>query len=211
MAELGGRWGVTSNTVSRRLAFLGIKPIRQGNYRFLTPEQLELAEQLHQHILSGKPQEAFPRPDQPEGGQVVRRVPQGGQVVPQVAAQDMAAMVAALRPPADPLQRARGLAEAADAGLVLTSGDLVALLGQGVDRWADGTERYGYRFRRHQQGRQVLWSIERSIVTTPANVRALPAATSRATSRQVGFADVVEARVQVLTPGASLFDQNRIS
>ena len=57
MAELAGRWGVTANTVSRRLAFLGIKPIRQGNYRFLDPEQLEQAEALHQHILSGKPQE----------------------------------------------------------------------------------------------------------------------------------------------------------
>ena len=43
MAELAARWAVRPNTVSRRLAFLGIKPIRQGNYRFLTPEQVEQA------------------------------------------------------------------------------------------------------------------------------------------------------------------------
>jgi hypothetical protein len=59
MADLSGRWGVTPNTVSRRLAFLGIKPIRQGNFRFLTPEQLELAEALHRHISTGKPMDEF--------------------------------------------------------------------------------------------------------------------------------------------------------
>ena len=59
MADLADRWGVTPNTVSRRLSFLGIKPIRQGNYRFLDAEQLALAEQFQQHILSGKPMEAF--------------------------------------------------------------------------------------------------------------------------------------------------------
>ena len=112
MAELAGRWGVTANTVSRRLAFLGIKPIRQGNYRFLDPEQLEQAEQLHQHILSGKPQESVPLPDQGEGRLVARRVPAAGQVAPQVATEQLAALVAAMgqlmpSPAADPLQRAR--------------------------------------------------------------------------------------------------------
>ena len=48
MADLAGRWGVTSNTVSRRLAFLGIKPTRQGNYRFLAAEQVVLADQLQE-------------------------------------------------------------------------------------------------------------------------------------------------------------------
>lgn len=47
MADLAGRWGITSNTVSRRLSFLGIKPIRQGNFRFITPEQLELASEVN--------------------------------------------------------------------------------------------------------------------------------------------------------------------
>ena len=59
MTDLSGRWGVTSNTVSRRLSFLGIKPIRQGNFRFLTADQLELAEALHQHISAGRPMADF--------------------------------------------------------------------------------------------------------------------------------------------------------
>lgn len=59
MADLAGKWRVTANTVSRRLAFLGIKPIRQGNYRLLTPEQLDLAEALHRHISAGMPMDQF--------------------------------------------------------------------------------------------------------------------------------------------------------
>ena len=118
MADLATEWGVTSNTVSRRLSFLGIKPIRQGNFRFLTAEQKALGDQLQDHVLSGKPMEAFPRPDG-DSSQVVRRV--SSQVTPQVAAQvEMAAAIAAaLQPPADPLKRAKGLGEAADHQLVL--------------------------------------------------------------------------------------------
>jgi hypothetical protein len=59
MADLAARWGVTANTVSRRLAFLGIKPIRQGNFRFLPADQLEMAEALHQHISAGRPMADF--------------------------------------------------------------------------------------------------------------------------------------------------------
>lgn len=210
MADLAGRWGVTSNTVSRRLAFLGIKPIRQGNFRFLDPEQLELAERLQQHILSGQPMEAFPRPDQTEGGQVVRRVAPSPQVAGlALQAEQLAAMAALMKPAGNPLQRARGLAEAADQALVLTNDDLAELLGQGVSSWRDGHEAFGYRFNRHQQGRQVLWTVERAI-TAGSNVRALPS-TSHGTSRTVGFGSVIEARVEVLSSGAALFARNAIS
>lgn len=163
MADLASRWGVTSNTVSRRLSFLGIKPIRQGNYRFITPEQLDAADSLQNHILSGKPMEAFPRPAQEEGTKVVRQVRQHAQVAGLVP--EMAALVAAIQraTPADPLQRAKGLADAADRGLVLTNEDLSNLLGQSVSRWRDGHEAYGYRFGRHNQGKQVLWTVDRTI------------------------------------------------
>jgi|APGre2960657373_1045057.scaffolds.fasta_scaffold07353_4 hypothetical protein len=59
MADLSARWDVTSNTVSRRIKFLGIKPIRQGNYRFITLSQLLLGDQLHRHISSNRPMELF--------------------------------------------------------------------------------------------------------------------------------------------------------
>ena len=161
MADLANEWGVSANTVSRRLSFLGIKPIRQGNYRFLTAEQKAIGDQLQDHILSGKPMEAFPRPDGEASALVPRRVAQPAQVAGQVELAE--ALAAALQPPADPLARARGLADAADHGLVLTTDELVALGVKGVDGFSDGDEAYGYRFGKHRQRGRVLWTVERTI------------------------------------------------
>lgn len=115
-------------------------------------------------------------------------------------------------PTADPLARSRGLAEVADNALVLTREYLAALIGHGTDRWSDGTEKYGYRFHRHQQGRQVLWTVERTITTSgssSSSLRALPGAT---TSRPVGFAAAIEASYRVVgrLPAGEMFARNRI-
>ena len=198
MADLGPRWGVTANTVSRRIAFLGIKPTRQGNFRYLTAEQLNLAEELNAHILSGKPQESFPRPDQPEGGLVARRAPQ---VAGLVAGDQVAALAAALErlnPPVDPLRLARALAEAADLGVPLSNQELAAVTGFSagtVSGWKDGhSPRPGFNLRRQKAGAAVWWTVERA---TSSQARALPS-TSHGTSRQVGFGSIVEASYRVI-------------
>ena len=105
MAELASKWGVTANTVSRRLAFLGIKPERQGNLRYITADQLALGDELQHHITSGKPMELFRIVNKPEGGLVTRRVKEGGLVTGQV--EQMAAMAAAMAAlmPAAPVAR----------------------------------------------------------------------------------------------------------
>lgn len=59
MADLASLWSITPNTVSRRLAFLNIKPVRQGNFRFITTSQLALAQSLHMHIKKGQPMANF--------------------------------------------------------------------------------------------------------------------------------------------------------
>ena len=193
MADLAGRWGVTAQTVSRRLSFLGIKPLRQGNYRFITAEQLALADELQAHILSGKPQESFPRPDQPEGSALVaRHVQEPAALVPghvdQLTALAAAMAAAMPHPPADPLQRARALAEAADNGLVLDNAELKALGVKGVAGKKEDTPAHGYLFRRHQpdgEGGAVFWTVERVLGTCRAT--SPTPGTSGTTSRQVGF------------------------
>jgi hypothetical protein len=50
MAELASRWGINSNTVSRRLSFLGVKPERQGNLRFISAEHLHMGDALNEHL-----------------------------------------------------------------------------------------------------------------------------------------------------------------
>ena len=202
MADLGPRWGVTANTVSRRIAFLGIKPTRQGNFRYLTAEQLNLAEELNAHILSGKPQESFPRPDQPEGGLVARRAPQVAQVTGLVAGDQVAAFATALaqqlNPPVDPLRLARALAVAADLGVPRSNQELAAVTGFSagtVSGWKDGhSPRPGFSLRRQKAGAAVWWTVERA---TSSQARALPS-TSHGTSRQVGFGSIVEASYRVI-------------
>lgn len=167
MAELADRWAITANTVSRRLAFLGIKPIRQGNYRFLTPEQLEQAQALHDHILSGKPQDTFPVA---QSGQVTRQVNAGSQVTRQaVGLEQLAALIAqqsaSQQAPSDPLKVARALVEAADLGVALSTRELADALGfspETVGSWKDGhSPRPGFTLHRQKAGNAVWWTVKR--------------------------------------------------
>ena len=105
--------------------------------------------------------------------------------------------------PSDPLQRARGLAEAADHQLVLTSEELTDLGVKGVKGFADGDEAYGYRFSKHRQRNSVLWTVERSIGVKPQTLDQLNATVDQRTGagRQVGFA----AHLTDGTRGVSLF------
>jgi len=187
MADLADRWGVTSNTVSRRFAFLGIKPIRQGNFRFISPEDLERGEALNHHILSGKPMDSFPQ--QNTEGRVVRSVKQ--QVSRLDASEEVAAIIAktiaacSFSLPADPLRRAKALAEAADNALVLTTDELVALGVKGIASFANGDLAYGYCFIKHEQRNRTLWMVERCFAAPAGSAKALPASKQ---NKQVGFA-----------------------
>lgn len=184
MADLASRWGVTSNTVSRRLAFLGIKPIRQGNFRFLDAEQMDLAEQLQQHVLSGKPMEAFPKP---EGETVAIARRQTGKRDEPDSLALVAALAASIAPPADPLASARRLKEAADLGVWLTNAELASVLGLAEstlrDKSHDYSPRPGFSLERRQdeKGGSIWWRVKQE----GGNLAALP--TSGATSRTVGF------------------------
>jgi hypothetical protein len=193
-AGLANEWGVTSNTVSRRLAFLGIKPIRQGNFRFITAEDRALADELNQHILSGKPMDAFPRKADGEASTIVKR--DKAQVAPQVADLVQAlSFIPTTQPPTDPFRRAKALAEAADNCLVLTADELAAVGVKGIDGFADGDCAYGYAFAKHHQRGRVLWTISRSLIH-----RELPP-TKALPKQQVGFGMGIEACVDLVPMG----------
>lgn len=190
MAELANRWGVTPNTVSRRLAFLGIKPERRGNLRYITASELALGDELQHHLTSGKPLELFQVPNKPEGGLVTRQVKEGGLVtrqVDQVTAIAAAITAAMQQQPPDPLRCAKALAEAAELGVPLSSIELAGVVGMApatVSSWLDGhSPRPGFRLRRQKAGVAVWWIVER---VSNADAIAVSKSNSPGT-RSVGF------------------------
>ena len=182
IAELEKRWGISRNALKARAKALGVELQRKGPTLTVWPgDRVADGDRLDAHCKAGGAMASFPG--------TVAVTPQGGsdsQIA--VTSHDgsqlavLAAAVAAAmpQPVVDPLTRARGLAEAADAALVLTNDDIAALLGQGVSSWKDGHLAYGYQFSRHKQGTQVLWTVSRAVTAAPD--RQLPAQAKR-----VGF------------------------
>ena len=177
IAELEKRWGISRNALKARAKALGIELQRKGPTLTVWPgDRIADGDRLDEHCKAGGALASFP-------GAVGRHLAVTSQGV--TDSSQLAVLAAALAgampsPPADPLQRARGLAETADAGLVLTATDLGALLGHGVASWRDGHLAYGYRFNRHQQGRQVLWTVTRAVTAAPDT-------TQTPSARAVGF------------------------
>ena len=188
MLDLAHRWGVTPNTVSRRIAFLGIKPIRQGNFRFITADQLDLADQLQQHVLSGKPMDAFPRPDG-EAAPLTRTKQKDDPTAALVAA-----MAAQLRPPTDPLVAARRLKEAADLGVWLSNVEMAETLGVAdttMRNYQDGhCPRPDFKLEKLKDGAGLIWW---RVIHLAGTISTLPA-----TSRRVGFGGAIEASYETV-------------
>lgn len=59
VSKLSQRWKIGSNTVSRRLAFLFIKPARRGNFRYISEEELALGDKLDEHLKQGGSMDTF--------------------------------------------------------------------------------------------------------------------------------------------------------
>lgn len=59
MSSLSDRWGVTANTVSRRLSRLEINPRRIGNYRYIKNTELLIADELNLHLSRGGTLDTF--------------------------------------------------------------------------------------------------------------------------------------------------------
>ena len=81
-AELSRRWGVSSRTVNRRLVFLGIRPQQRGRHHYLSPEQVALAEQFHQHLSQGRDSSSF-NPQGHESPEVVPAEQPNHEITPQ--------------------------------------------------------------------------------------------------------------------------------
>lgn len=143
----------------------------------LTADQLEVLDPLAAEINRGATlpqirdrlgQCGIVPADSPERSAIVPDKTPGQLVALQP--EQLVAMVAALRPeppaaPVDPLKTARGLVEAADLGVALSTVELAQLLGLSastVSGWDDGhTPRPGFVVHRSKVGQSVWWKVER--------------------------------------------------
>jgi hypothetical protein len=175
------RWAITRNAVKKRARELGVELLRPDHFTCLWPgDALDLGEQLHEHLQVGRPIRTFPglptdseakpvtatgtTPVTRPGALLAHRLAPGAPLVS--APEQLAALVAALRPP-DPLAHAEALARAAELGVPLSSGELAEVIGfaaSTVEGWKDGRiPRPGFILRRQQErkGAPVWWLVER--------------------------------------------------
>lgn len=184
LRELEQRWKLSRNGLKARARALGVELIRVSSTLTTWPgDYLDLGDQLDAHIRAGKPVGTFP--GIAPAGTAITKAPSSKPAAPSLidaaAADALRAFYGVSAANADPLRRARALAEAADNALVLATDELAALGVKGIDGFEDGAEAFGYRFHKHNQRSRVLWTVERTI-GRPAGV---PAAAAMA--RPVGF------------------------
>ena len=191
--DLEQRWGLSRNGLKARAKALGVELVRVSSTCTVWPgDFVELGDRLHEHLQAGNQLATFPglAPVSESNARITKKEDSTTALVAAMAA----AMAQAVpKTPEDPLRRARGLAEAADAGLVLTTDDLIALGVKGVDGFADGGEAFGYRFSKHRQRNRTLWTIERSIGKSKPGF-SLPASSS---GKSVGFATALFAATTI--------------
>lgn len=199
LRDLEQRWGLSRNGLKARARALGVELRRVSSTLTVWPgEFVELGDQLDAHIKAGKPMATFPGLA-PAGSAITKAAPTkpaAPSLADAAAADALRAFYGLSVAGADPLKRARGLAEAADNGLVLTSDELAALGVKGVDGFSDGDHAYGYCFRKHHQRNRTLWTVERTIgkPLTDGTATALTPA-----KRSVGFGAAVEAHCQIMS------------
>ena len=203
LRDLEQRWGLSRNGLKARARALGVELRRVSSTLTTWPgAYIDLGDQLDDHLKGGRPMGTFPALA-PTDGTTANTANTASSITKASGTEGLALAIAQAMakttlslpvPPIDPLRRARGLAEAADAGLVLTSADLTKLGVSGINKFQDGEREYGYVFHKHKQKNIDLWTIERAI-GKPATASNVTAVTSRP---NIGFG-AIEAQFKTLS------------
>lgn len=175
LRELEHRWNLSRNGLKARARALGVELERVSSTLTLWPaEFVDLGNQLDAHLKAGQPMGTFPGIVKAASGRAITKpAPAATDAFAQLVAEALGRHSLSL-PGNDPLKRAKGLAEAADHALVLTTDELEALGVRGVTGFADGDLAYGYCFHKHQQRNRTLWTVERIIAKPTGFLRTTP-------------------------------------
>ncbi|WP_413176463.1 hypothetical protein [Anabaena azotica] len=180
VAALQDRYAIGKQAVYNRLEALDIKPFKQGNKSYIHATDVELLDELHQHIKDGGKMDNFKSPspldtmDTPTGQSDITfspldRVDTSSLTTGQseTAVGELIALVEAIArhlKPSDPLQHLKALEEAAKAGWILSSTEVEELIGckpklkEGEQQFVRGS--FGF-VKSGRVGNQSGWRVER--------------------------------------------------
>ncbi|MEA5551948.1 hypothetical protein VB713_13435 [Anabaena cylindrica UHCC 0172] len=180
VSALQDRYAIGKQAVYNRLEALDIKPFKQGNKSYIHATDVELLDQLHQHIKDGGKMDDFLSPslldtmDTPTGQVDITfspldRVDTSSLTTGQseTAVGELIALVEAIArhlKPSDPLQHLKALEEAAKAGWILSSTEVENLIGckpklkEGEQQFVRGS--FGF-VKSGRVGNQSGWRVER--------------------------------------------------
>lgn len=186
LKELELEWQLSRNGLKSRARALGVPLKRLTNTLTVWPgEYIDLGNQLNDHIKAGKPMQLFPGLAPAANSAITKAASSLSTITKETTTSSL---------PADPFRRARGLAEAADNALVLTSDELSAIGVKGVQSFANNDLAYGYQFQKHEQRNRVLWTVRRAIARPDDSF--MPPLNQQAPKRIAGFnAEVLEAKL----------------
>ena len=179
VAQLPGRYGVARSVVYSRLSALKIEPSKRKNKAYITNDQLQLLDELNEHLKRKGATVAEFQARVGLGDQTSQTEPirlsdstqdrQTGQLTTKdsLAALGFLAETIATRitPPAQRLNHLRELEEACKNRWLLSTSDLSALLKlspRTINR-QQSFERYGFIFNRAgRNGTEIAWSVNKS-------------------------------------------------
>jgi hypothetical protein len=171
VSELQSRYNIGKQAVYNRLDALHIKPEKQGNRSYITLEQLELLDELHDHITAGGTMADFHTPPMESTLKRVDKVdkPSGLNETPSGLSRpdDLITLIeriaAALKPTADPLAHLEQLEKAVANNWLLTTADVKQVIG--VKPTGDSFTRGSFTFvRAGKIGNQSAWKVIKSSV-----------------------------------------------
>lgn len=167
VASLPDRYGIARSVLYNRLTDLKIETEKRGNKAYVSADQLQLLDELHQHIQAGSNTAEFLA----SHGLTNRQTGLSGeQSVGQLAVMEPSALMAALMsafsvvqpPQSDSLTNLERLEKACSHGWLLSTSQLAPLLGL-KSLTGKKIHRYGFTFTRvGRNGAESAWAIAKT-------------------------------------------------
>lgn len=163
VSQLMSRYGIGKQAVYNRLDALNIKPTKQGNRSYISLDQLQALDSLHDHIAAGGTMANFQSPPSESSLSLVDSVdrPTGLSKTDDLITL-IERIAAALRPTEQPLAHLEQLEKAVANNWLLTTTDVMRVIG--VKPKGDSFARGSFTFIRSGKiGNQSAWRVTKHL------------------------------------------------